>query len=122
MHFRPDIEDLIASLRGIPARRSRARMRSAATLDNLVEVIFERYQIGQDNIEDVIMANWKDVVGERTAHRCRPQRLVQGRKLIILAGSPVIRQELQFNQNRILRKIHALPGCQTINEIVILNG
>nr|WP_281398180.1 DUF721 domain-containing protein [Ruficoccus amylovorans] len=97
-------------------------MRSATTLDNLVEVIFERYQIGKDNIEDVIMANWKDVVGERTAHRCRPQRLVQGRKLIILAGSPVIRQELQFNQNRILRKIQALPGCHTINEIVILNG
>ncbi len=122
MHFRRDVENLIATLRGLPANRSRAKLRNTTNLDNLVEVIFERHQIGKDNIEDVVMAHWKEIVGERTAHRCRPQRLVQGRKLIILAGSPVIRQELQFNQNRILRKLHALPGCHTINEVVILNG
>ncbi|MGE9294319.1 DUF721 domain-containing protein [Ruficoccus sp. ZRK36] len=122
MHFRPDIEDLIASLRGIPGSRSRAKMRRTTSLDNLVEVLLERHQIGQDNIEDVIMQHWKEIVGERTAHRCRPQRIANGRKLIILAGSPVIRQELQFNQHRILRQIHRLPGCHTINEIAILNG
>ncbi|MDP0495992.1 MAG: DUF721 domain-containing protein [Verrucomicrobiota bacterium JB024] len=122
MHFRPDVEDLISSLLGTPGRASRARTRSPVTLDNVVEVIFERHQIGKDNIEDVIMAHWKEIVGERTAHRCRPQRLAKGTKLIILAGSPVIRQELQFSQHRILRKLHALPGCHTINEIVVLNG
>ncbi len=122
MQFNRDVQNLIANLRGVPEDRGRSRKRDATDLDSLVEVIFERHQIGQDNLENVIMANWKDIVGERTAHRCRPQRLVNNRKLVILAGNPVIRQELQFMQNKILRQLHALPGCQCVREIVVLNG
>lgn len=122
MHFRRDVENLIADLRGLPNSRSRAKVRAATPLDNIVEVIFERYQIGQDNLENVIMQHWKDIVGEKTAHRCRPQRLVNNQRLIILAGNPVIRQELQFSQGKILRKLHTLPGCQCIRDVVILNG
>ena len=122
MKFSRDVQNLIANLRGLPEDRGRSRTRAATDLDSLVEVIFERHQIGQDNLESVIMANWKQIVGERTAHRCRPQRIVNNRKLVILAGNPVIRQELQFMQNKILRHLHTLPGCQCVREIVVLNG
>lgn len=133
MRFRQDVENMVADLRGAPRQHSLARRREESgklrkrtfkptELDNLMEVILEQHQIGQDSLENVIMAHWKAIVGERTAHRCRPQRLVNNQRLVILAGNPVVRQELQFMQNKILRKIHQLPGCQCVREVVVLNG
>lgn len=68
------------------------------------------------------MANWKAIVGEKTAHRCRPQKIVKERVLVITATNSVVRSELQFNQRQVLKRIQQIEGCEGIRELVIKAG
>jgi hypothetical protein len=117
MHFPRETSNLIASFRGIPADRGRSRPRPAFALGSLIEVLEERYKIGQERIEDVIAHNWKELVGEHAAHRSCPERVGGGAILVIQVGNPVLRQEMQFKQKDILARIHRLPGGQVIQAL-----
>jgi len=123
MPFSPEAEELIANLRGLPYRRSRARTRSGtAPLENLVEVALKNYKVGERSVEETIMRNWKHVVGEKTAHRCSPQRIAPGNRLIVFAANSVVRNELQFKKREILKRIRELPECERINAVVLVHG
>jgi len=119
MHFSREVNNLIANLRGVPEDRSRSRPRGAKPIDSVVEVILERYKIGQPTAEEVIVKHWKAIVGEETAHRARPMKLVNGKQLIILAANSVIKQELLFAERQILKRIRALPECSAIRDVSI---
>lgn len=122
MQFSRDANSLIADLRGIKYKRSPARLRDVVQLENLVEVILQKHRIGKASVEDTIMAKWRDIVGEQTAHRCRPHKIIDGKKLIIITTNAVLRQELMFRKTDILRKVRALPECGTVREIVVRAG
>lgn len=118
MKFSRQTENLIANLRGLPENRSRSRIRPAAPMETLVEKILQRYKIDKPRLEDTLMANWKSIVGEKNAHRCRPTRLVEKEtKLLIFTANTIVRSELQFNQRKIIQKINTLPDCQKIKAI-----
>jgi len=122
MHFSKSIQQLIAELRGVPGPYSRSRDRATTSVGNLVEVILQKHRIGKTSVEDSIMARWRDVVGEQTAHRCRPLKIIGGRQLIIVTTNAVLRQELMFRKTDILRKIRQLPECGGIREITVRTG
>lgn len=122
MKFSPQAEILIADLRNVPFEPSPAKISDIVPLDNIVEVIFERYKIGRVSVEDTIMAQWRDIVGEQTAHRCRPHKILDGKRLIIITNNAVLRQELEFRKSDVLRKLRALPQCDNIRDIVFRAG
>lgn len=122
MPFDKNAENLIANLRGFPENKSRSIKRAAVPIDSVLEVILERYRINQPRVEDTIMSKWKEIVGERTAHRCSPQRIVQEKKLLVFAANSTVRSELKFNERNILKKLKSLPGCDRIEAIVFHTG
>jgi len=119
MHFSREVNNLIANLRGLPEDHGRSRSRDIKNVDSVVEVILERYKIGQPTPEEIIVKHWKEIVGEETAHRCRPMKLVNGKQLIIYASNSVIKQELLFAERQILKRIRALPECGAIRDVSI---
>lgn len=118
MKFNRHTENLIANFRGLPEDRRRSKLRAPVQLGNLVDSVFERYQVNQPRLEDTIMANWKSIVGKKTAHRCSPVKIVQQKRLVVFTANAIVRSELKFNQRAIITKINALPKCQHISEIV----
>lgn len=122
MKFSPEAESLIASLRNVPDERSPARVRDIIPLDSAIEVILEKYKVGRISIEDQIMAQWRDIVGTQTAHRCRPYKILDGRTLIIITGNSTLRQELMFKKTDILKKIRTIPQCENVRELVVRAG
>ncbi len=120
--FSREVQRLIADFRGLPEFGWVPDGRPAVKLAGVIEQLETAYRIGQPGIEDTLMAHWRELVGERTAHRCRPGKIIDKRKLIILTGNPVIRQELDFQRQQLLVKINRLPGCAGIREIQIRNA
>lgn len=119
MKFSRHVENLIANLRGLPEQYGRSRPRPATQLDTLLETVLERYRVGEPTPEQRIIENWKQVVGERTAHRCRPERIDRQNRLVIVAANSVIKQELLFGKRAILMRIRALPDCGHISDITV---
>lgn len=122
MHFRRSVENLIANLRGLPESHSRAWDRGTKPLDSVLEVCIERYKIGQETTEEIIMRNWPRIVGERHAQRCAPLRVDAGHRLHIGIHNPVLRRELQFHEDRIMTAIRSIEGCQHISGVVLRAG
>lgn len=123
MQFPRHVENLIADLRGLPRDHSRSRDRAAVPLGSLLEVIVEKHQLEHPGIEQQVSANWREIVGQGTAHRCAPQRILDsGRTLVIFAANPVIRQELLFAKRQIIKRLKSIEGCETLERIEIRCG
>ncbi len=110
MEYSRNTNNLIASLRGLPTDHSVAKLRPAFSLGNLIEVLEQKYKIGQERVEDLIAKHWAEMVGEHAAHRSSPQRIVGGGILLIQVSNPMLKQEMQFQQQKILDRLHRLPG------------
>ena len=122
MKFTRKAENLIANFRGVPENFTSIYKRDIIQIDSAIEVILQKYKIGPNSIEDTLMHYWRDIVGEQTAHRCRPQRILNDKRLVIVTSNPVIRQELLFKKRAILKKLHSIPECKDIKDIVVGSG
>ncbi len=123
MNFPRHVQNLIANLRGLPEQRGWSKPREMLPLDSVVETLVEKYNIGQEGVEETLMRNWRSAVGGHTAHRCRPQRLIDGgSRLLVFAANAVIRQELEFRKSAIVAKLRELPGCSGIRDLVVRVG
>lgn len=119
--FSRDIENLIAQFRGLPKNLSRSTLRDSKGIDFLIDSCVKSYKIGEEHHTDHIMANWKDIVGVKNAHRCCPKTFSRG-NLVISVANPVVRNELQFSRSQIIKQIRALPGCESISGITFVAG
>jgi hypothetical protein len=108
---------LLASFRGLPtsAITKEPRMRAKA-IDGLLNSIVKKYKIATPRVEQVIMQNWREIVGPQNAHRCKPADL-SGETLTITTLNPTLRMELQFQQAAILERIQRFCGAKTICHI-----
>ncbi len=122
MRFPRHIENLVANLRGLPEDRNRSILRPTYPIDTLLEVIVEQYRIGQERPVEVIMRDWKNIMGAENAPRCRPIRMEGDRRLIVAVANPTLRQELQFQRGMILNRLRRLSGCGDIEEIQFRAG
>ena len=119
--FSRDIENLIAQFRGMPENLSRSTLRDSKGIESLIDSCVKSYKIGEEHHTDQIMANWKDIVGIKNAHRCCPKTLSRGNLIVAVANS-VVRNELQFKSREIINKIQALRGCESILGITFVAG
>lgn len=119
--FSRDIENLIAQFRGIPRDLSRSTLRDSKGINFLIDNCVKSYKIGEEHHTDQIMANWKDIVGIKNAHRCCPKTFSRG-NLVIAVANPVVRNELQFKSREIISQIQALQGCESISGITFVAG
>jgi len=117
MQFSVETEQLISELRGLPHDDSRRIDSGSAKLDSVIEVILKQYRIGEKTPQQVLMENWREVIGQSHAHRCSPLRIVNHTQLVVQVSNAVLRQELQFKERQILKKIQTLEGCQNIRQL-----
>lgn len=122
MIFPRHIENLIADLRNLPHNRGRSRIKQERPLSDLMDVLTEKHHIEQVSCEKIIMKHWREIVGTEMAHRCKPQTILHGSKLVIVTANPTLRNELAMRQHRILNKVCELPTCQNIKEILFKHG
>lgn len=121
MPFSRDVENLIANLRGVPENHSVSITRSSLLpIDSLMQVLIEKHQLTEEGLEQRIMEAWPELVGKRSANRCRPVRLDEAGRLIVKVDNPTVRNEMRFDQRNILKRIHALPGGPAINALHII--
>lgn len=119
--FSRKTENLIANLRGVPEDHSPIT-RETRDLNSLLDRLLDRYKIGQDSLEDRIRESWTSIVGEVNARYCTPKKIERERTLIISVSNPIIRQELQFNQAILLKKLKALKGGAKLNRLTFIAG
>ena len=85
-------------------------------MDGLIDHLIDKHKIEQPSVEQTLMDNWRRIVGVEFAHRCSPQKIL-GDRLLISATNPVVRQELIFRKEEIVRRIQALSGCSPIEGV-----
>lgn len=117
--FTRRVENLIAELRNLPTDKSRLRDRGSKPISDLLDTCLKKYKIGQLRPEDIIMSNWKDIVGSKNAHRSCPQAILSGGVLAIKANNAVIRSEMSFQKQAILAKVRQYPECASIKSIIL---
>lgn len=122
MPFNRATQNLIADFRRLPRDRSRAIERSTLPLGNLLDTLREQYRIGEPRLEEIIMREWRTIVGNERAHRCAPERILDGCRLVIYVSNATLRNEMQFDQRRILRRLQRIPGCHVITQLILRQG
>ncbi len=88
-------------------------------LSTLVDQVLQKIQPTNAPLEEAILSSWEAIVGPRLASQSRPGRLVKGRQFVILAYNGIIRQELHFQAQSILKRVQSLPGGEQLVEISI---
>lgn len=115
--------DLIASLRGFSGSNGRRSfLRNTKTLDTLLDKALKKLVPDARNLEELIMKNWREIVGTHFSHRVSPQTIRQDNVLVILAKNAMIKSELIFKEKEIFAKIRSIPGCEAIKAIDIKIG
>lgn len=122
MEFSKEIQSLIASLRGIPSDRNYRATRPSKSIFDLLSSGLKKYKIGEIRPEALIMGQWKEIVGPSFAHRCSPKTITADGTLIIQTSNSTIKNELLFNQSKILKQIQNIEGCKNIKRVLIKEG
>lgn len=122
MKYPRHIENAIADFRGLPRPNEHEWDAGPQGMGSLVEVLVQRFSIGRERPEQVIMANWRELVGESNANRCAPERIDSEGRLVVAVANPVLRRELHFSREKIVRKLRLLKGCSEIRDIEFRAG
>lgn len=143
MRFTRTQENLIANLRGVPEDKGRASFdefgkpynwrnvseakystpaKGAAKVDSLLEVIIEKHRIGQPRPEELLLQNWRAIIGEENAHVCMPVKIGRGGTVMIKVASPIIRRELMWQKRRIMERIKEIQGLEEVRELRFVAG
>ena len=117
--FPRKVENMIASLRGLPENPSRARNREVRELGSVIDKVLAKYQIGRSSPEERLREKWTDIVGAANASYSHPLQIDARGKLHILASHAVVRSEIQLHTDAILERVRALPGCENVKRLAI---
>lgn len=120
--FSRRVENLIANFRGIPENYKPEAHSREKGIYSIIDRIENKYKIGVESTEDIISANWNQIVGSNNARSCAPSRIEKENTLIISVSNPILRQELQFNKAILLKNLHAVPGTHKIRYLVFKTG
>ena len=116
------VQNLIASLRGLPASRNHhKKTRNTLSINELIDSVSKKYNIGKHSAQDIIMANWQYIMGPENAQRACPSNISRN-TLFIKISNPIVRNELQFHIRKILKRLQSLPHCQKIKRITFVSG
>jgi hypothetical protein len=119
--FSHEVENLIASFRGLPEDESRARHRPTQDLAKLIDELLIKHRISHDSLEHSIREKWPELVGAPNAAYSHPVVIERG-QLLVLVSHAVVRNELFHHRLQILDKLRKLPGCGEIRGIMLRAG
>lgn len=119
--FSHEVENLIASFRGLPEDETRARNRKTQDLGKLIDDLLVKYRISHDSLEHSIREKWPELVGVANATYSHPVVLERG-QLLVLCSHAVVRNELFHHRLHILEKLRKLPGCDKIRGLTLRAG
>jgi len=114
-------QNMIADFLQVPNDDSHSRRRPTKDVNELLEQILNKYQIGRDAPEHTIRENWKAIAGSN-AHYSHPVSIDPRGKLLVLASHAIVRNELFMHRALIVEKIRKLPGCAAVKEILVKAG
>lgn len=95
--------------------------RSASRLGDLIDAVVVSTGQGKTFHGWRIVAAWPEIVGPQFARNCRAVRFAEG-VLTVVVTKDAWRQELEMQREQILNKIHALPGGNAVERIVLRAG
>lgn len=121
MKFPRPIEDAVADFRGLPRPSEHEWDSGASNMGSLMEVLLEKYKIGQERPEQTIMGAWREIMGENAA-RCAPERIDTQGRLVVVVANPILRRELAFSRRPLVQKLRRLKGCEGIRDIEFRAG
>lgn len=116
------LPNLLASLHGLAEPGSQMLDRRAKPLDSVLEVLLNRYHIHKPRPEEVLMQNWRSIVGEQNAHGCAPEKIDKTGQLHVRVANPMLRRELMFRKSSMLRCLQTIPECDFIVDILFKAG
>lgn len=119
--FSREVENLIASLRGLPANDTRTRRRKTRDVGALIDELLVKYRISHDSLEHSIREKWPELVGVANAAYSHPVVVERG-LLLVLCSHGVVRQELFHHRLEILERLRKLPGCAELRGITLRAG
>lgn len=119
--FSHEVENLIASFRGVPEDETRARNRKTQDLGALIDELLVKYRISHDSLEHSIREKWPELVGVANATYSHPVVVERG-QLLVLCSHAVVRNELFHHRLQILEKLRKLPGCDKIRGLTLRAG
>lgn len=119
--FSHEVENLIASFRGLPEDETKARHRKTQDLGKLIDELLVKYRISHDSLEHSIREKWVELVGAPNAAYSHPVVVERG-QLLVLCSHAVVRNELFHHRLQILEKLRKLPGCDGIKGLTLRAG
>ena len=119
--FSREVENLIASLRGLPEDKTRTKRRKTQDLGALIDELLVKYRISHDSLEHSIREKWPELVGVANASYSHPVVVERG-QLLVLCSHGVVRQELFHHRMEILARLRKLPGCAELRGITLRAG
>jgi hypothetical protein len=119
--FSREVENLVASLRGLPEDKARSRRRPTIDVGSLIDELLVKHRISHDSLEHSIREKWIELVGAANAAYSHPVVVERG-LLLVLVSHSVVRQELYHHKPAILARLRQLPGCATVKGLVLRAG
>lgn len=117
MPLSQDPDGIVSQFRGLPAGRTPGK--SPVRPSDIIEKIFLDNKVGKTSPLKVIHENWDEFVPARLSGMSEPSDM--GRTVLyVRTFSAAAKQELVFEEKKILAKINALGGCSGIRKIKFL--
>lgn len=115
-------EHLVGDLRGVPSDDPpRARKRPTRALNELLDELLQKHQVGRSSPEQAIRDHWVEIVGTANAAYSHAVRIERSRLLVLVAHA-VVRNELFHHRDEIVARIRQLPGCAAVKTLLLRTG
>jgi predicted nucleic acid-binding Zn ribbon protein len=89
-------------------------------IKGVIDDVIKKWQPAQDREWEIILKNWRKVIGWRQSRHCHPLFIKSGRLTVGVDSSGWL-FELTMRKEQILKKINKLKTCQ-IKDIVFKIG
>ena len=99
----------------------RSKKRPTQSLNDVLEQLLQKHQIGRESPEHTIRSHWREIVGEANASYSHPA-MIERNMLNVLAAHSVVRNELFHHRSEIVARIRKLPGCEHVKAINLRPG
>ncbi|MBR4597720.1 MAG: DUF721 domain-containing protein [Opitutales bacterium] len=112
-----DSDGILSSFRCLPNGRNQSLPPQPAQVG--IDKIFASLDLGGQSPLQTIIAAWADAVPPRFKELCEPAD-IGANTLYVRTFNSAAKQELMFEERKILKKISALEGCSKIKKIKFL--
>ena len=120
--FSRDIENLIASFRGLPNDDSRTKRRQEQPLGEALDKLLRKYHVGEDAPDHTIRQHWAEIVGAANAAYSHPVKIDPKGKLLVLVSHAIVRDEHRLLETIILQRVRKLRGCERVSALTLRAG